>query len=233
MYLILMRISLLVLSASETVVSGWYLNIWLLVSMCHFQPSWKLDDDYVGYLGFHHRICSSEIDRETLEMSNFQWKGRMLCRAGSSFFQNLQTANGAILQGSLMFCLPMWDFPVFQSPGGPHFCSQRQWWSDDGAPDGSMIGSLSAIGSSGMSLSSPQSELVQNFAWKWPPELSRNIAWHAVGFESQISPHFPTGKSVSPCHQDELNALTMAFRCQSCGRISSDPWRWCWEKNTS
>lgn len=24
--------------------------------------------------------------------------------------------------------------------GGPHLCSQRQWWSDDDAPDGSMIG---------------------------------------------------------------------------------------------
>ena len=31
------------------------------------------------------------------------------------------------------------------TPGGPHLCSQRQWWSDDDAPDGSMIGSLEAL----------------------------------------------------------------------------------------
>lgn len=47
------------------------------------------------------------------------------------------------------------------TPGGPHLCSQRQWWSDDDAPDGSMIGSLEALEArSSQKLSYPQNPMI-------------------------------------------------------------------------
>jgi len=69
-----------------------------------------------------------EKERST-SCSVAKWKGRM--------------AGGMPSSGCLFWHGISRSFS--DTPGGPHLCSQRQWWSDDDAPDGSMIGSLEAL----------------------------------------------------------------------------------------